>query len=92
MFILMIFALVFLLSACFAWAVAHSFSSMHSEKLGTPGINRGNGANAFGHASVVKNAYTAFGAAQKRRFIVVQAGDGCIWAQQHRWKRSSIRD
>jgi hypothetical protein len=55
MFIMMISALVFLSCVYFAQKVVCLFSSVHLEKLGTSGINRGNGANAIGYASVVRN-------------------------------------
>jgi hypothetical protein len=34
----------------------------------------------------------SLGQAQKRRFIVSDAGEQCIWAQQQRWNNSLIRD
>jgi hypothetical protein len=37
-------------------------------------------AKGVGYASAVKKAYTSGGAAQKRRFIVADAGDLCICA------------
>jgi hypothetical protein len=43
-----------------------------------------------GYASTVKKAYMSGGAAQKSRFIVADAGDLYVYAQQQRWKRSSI--
>jgi hypothetical protein len=52
----------------------------------------GKSAKAAGYASAVKKAYMSGGAAQKSRFIVAEAGDLCVCAQQQRWKISSIRD
>jgi hypothetical protein len=52
----------------------------------------GKGEKVSGYASVVRKAYTPRGAAQKSRFIVVDAGDCWVWAQRQRWKSSSIRD
>ncbi len=46
MFIMMIMALVFLSSACFMQMGVRLFLSVLSEKLGTSGINVGNGVNA----------------------------------------------
>jgi hypothetical protein len=52
----------------------------------------GKGAKAAGYASAVKKAYTSGGAAQKRKFIVADAGNLWVYVQQQRWKRSLIRD
>ena len=32
------------------------------------------------------------GHTQKRRFIVSDAGEQCVWPHQHIWNNSSIRD
>jgi hypothetical protein len=43
----------------------------------------GKGAKAAGYASAVEEAYESGGAVQKSRFMVADAGDLCVCAQQH---------
>jgi hypothetical protein len=45
-----------------------------------------------GYRSAVKKPETFSGQAQKIRFIALDAGERCIWAQQQRLNDSSIRD
>jgi hypothetical protein len=45
---------------------------------------------ASGYASAVKKGYMLRGQAQKRRFIVTDAGERWVCAQRHMWKISAM--